>query len=171
MLLFQYIINICLKTEHRMPRVFCCCDGVKDYKNRWAHGNDMDRANNERIKDFMKWDQGEALSKSDDKFAIQAVTKENFGPTLNIAWYRRESDGFVLDETDNSGQEFKRSNNYKNFTCKEHTRFFELNLYTQDGISYHHESTRAGNTYARDASLDHATGTCIKGKHWRNPAI
>ena len=148
--------------------MFCCNEGVRDYKNGRSRG--VDAVNDDKIKEFMAWDRSGALSESMDRFAIQVVTKENFGPTLNVEWYRRKVDGFELDETGNCSGEFQRANCFKNFTCKQHARFFELNLYTPDAVSQHHESTRSGCTYARDASLDQHTGVCIKGKRWHAPA-
>jgi hypothetical protein len=117
-------------------------------------------------------DNGEgSLPEADGPFAIQAVTKQDFGPTLSTVWYIREGKGFQIDHTNNAGGTIKHSNDYKNFKCKAHTCYFEVNLYTQEGVSYHHESTRSGRSYSRDASIDKVGGSgCDAQKSARSDA-
>jgi hypothetical protein len=54
--------------------------------------------------------------------------KQDFGPVLDIKWYIREGNGFRLNSTNNSSYQFVRSNDFKNFKCTRHCRYFELNL-------------------------------------------
>ncbi|CAB9513227.1 Inherit from COG: Catalyzes the S-adenosylmethionine monomethyl esterification of trans-aconitate (By similarity) [Seminavis robusta] len=142
-----------------------CCSGRADYMNHWLnnHGTKL-------IKEFIAFTNGETLPECNEQFAIQAVTKQDFGPVLSTIWYVREGTGFRIDDTSNSDRRFQRSNDFKNFKCRSHKRFFEVNLYTKDGVSHHHESTRSGRSYARDASIDQDSGICTKGAHWTHPA-
>ena len=145
---------------------FFCCSNRSDYKNQW-----WNTESTKMIKEFITFCDGDSLSLTSKAFAIQAVTKEDFGPTLSTEWYIREGTGFRKDPTKNSGGRFKRSNDYKNFKCRAHKRYFEINLYTEDGVSYHHESTRSGRSFARDPSIDQVSGSvCTKGAHWTHPS-
>lgn len=149
---------------------FFCCSNRSDYRNIWRNTETT-----RLIREFMLFtDKGQGslpLVTSED-YAIQAVTKEDFRPTLSTVWYIRSGTGFRVDSTNNSAGTFIRSNDYKNFKCKSHNKYFEVNLYTREvSISYHHESTRSGRRYARDASIDQTAGSvCTKGAHWNHPA-
>ena len=150
--------------------MFFCCSNRSDYRNRW-----INTETTRMIQEFITFcdNNGEegTLPLTTKSFAIQAVTKQDFGPTLSIEWYIREGTGFKLDPTSNGNGMYKRSNDFKNFKCKTHSKFFELNVYTKDGISYHHESTRSGRSFTRDESIDQVAGsTCTKGAHWIHPA-
>jgi hypothetical protein len=151
--------------------MFFCCSNHVDYKNHW-----LNTKSTQQIKEFITFcNKGEGslpqCSGNDETFVIQAVAKQDFGPTISVEWYIREGTGFRLDSTKNVAGKFKRSNDFKNFKCKTHTKYFEVNLYDQEGVSYHHESTRSGRSFARDASIDQVSGSdCTKGAHWTHPA-
>ena len=159
----------CCCCRNRMrKKFFFCCSNLSDYKNRWNSSEST-----MMIKEFITFcREGEgSLPATNEAFAIQFVKKQDFGPTLSIEWYIREGTGFKFDPTSNSKGIFKRSNHFKNFKCREHSKFFELNLYTRGGISYHHESTRSGRSFPRDESIDQIAGSiCTKGAHWKYPA-
>ena len=138
-----------------------CCDKYKGYKNVWL----ASEPGNVCFQEFLEFSKGNQLSECTKPYAIQAVEKEDFGPTLRTKWFIRRDKSFVIDDTNNGDQTFLRSNDFKNFKCGAHKRFFELNLYTASGVSHHHTSHRSGNSYDRDASIDQATGT-TKGPHW-----
>jgi hypothetical protein len=143
---------------------FFCCSKYKDYKNIWQNNT-----NSERFREFISFTNGNTLPNASTPYAVQAVVKQDFGPVLYTKWYIREGNGFKEDDTNNSSREFLRSNDFKNYKCARHCRYFELNLYTQDGVSHHHESTRSGRDYFRDARIDQGTGICTKGAHWTHP--
>ena len=148
--------------------MFFCCSNRTDYRNCWVNSKST-----RQIKEFIEFcDKGAgSLPNADESFAIQAVTKKDFGPVLSTEWWIREGTGFRVDPDNNSDGRFKRSNDFKNFKCKTHTRYFEVNLYDERGVSHHHESTRAGRRFARDTSVDQVSGSvCTKGSHWTHPA-
>ena len=149
-------------------KMFFCCSNRTDYRNNWRNTQST-----RLIREFITFcDKGDgSLPPATELFAIQAVTQEDFGPVLSTVWYVREGNGFKVDTTNNSSHSFKRSNDYKNFKCKAHNKYFEVNLYTKSGVSYHHESTRSGRLHSRDASIDLVHGSsCTKGAHWTHPA-
>ena len=88
--------------------------------------------------------------------AIQAVTKKDFGPTLKLlGTFEKARDSKSIPQ-----KPFKRSND----KCTAHNRYFEINLYTKEGVSCHHESTRLGCSFPRDASIDQVKGAVRKGR-------
>jgi len=100
-------------------------------------------------------------------FVIQFVCHPNFEPNLKtVTYYELTSDGFEEHAQLPSG--YHRGNSYKNYkSASGHSKglFYELNLYTKDGVSRHHTSRVTGSQFARDNSHDEHPGP-TKGSHW-----
>lgn len=102
-------------------------------------------------------------------FVIQLVCHPNFeAHRKTVSFYELSDEGDRFDQIDALPGGYLRANSFKNYKSNSgHPRglFYELNLYTKDGISHHHTSRVSGSTYERDSSHDQKPGTS-KGKHW-----
>jgi hypothetical protein len=86
----------------------------------------------------------EALAKH-NSFAIQLVRQVNYGPLESKRYFTPATivgtnniRYIEVSETDLITANFIKANSYKNFKCKSHNRFFELNLYQKDPVNKHH---------------------------------
>ena len=67
---------------------------------------------------------------------IQAVKQVNFGPVEEVRYFLRTPDGFEeVTEAFVRLCGLAKKNNYKNFKCQVHNKFFEVNLYQENAFS------------------------------------
>ncbi len=150
------------------PNDLWCCAHREPYKVRRTDHDD-------KFKAFIKWTSGSATTSSlGTNFVIQFVKNVNFGGVIAKRC-------FAFDKTTGAFQEVAESstmrslNSFKNYrcaTCDGRGYFYELNLYCDEAggdlaVSAHHQSTRTGVTFIRNAAaVDMARGV-DKGDHWR----
>jgi len=70
-----------------------------------------------------------------------------------------------IDE-DTANSKVKSANSFKNYKCARHDYFYEVNLYTTQGKSRHHQSEISGNRYSRDGGNININRGIDKGNHW-----
>ncbi|KAI9801895.1 MAG: hypothetical protein M1833_002209 [Piccolia ochrophora] len=74
-------------------------------------------------------------------YAVQLVRQINYGPQESIRYFVPTSSGSDFSERtedDLIESNFEKLNSYKNYRCKIHNKFFEVNLYKKDPINTHH---------------------------------
>jgi len=80
----------------------------------------------------------------DGSYVVQVVRQVNFGA---IEWKKNfvhavSGEGAVIfyevSEIDLIHANFQKLNSYKNFKCRQHNKFFELNIYQRDPVNQHH---------------------------------
>jgi hypothetical protein len=104
-------------------------------------------------------------------FVIQFVCHPNFKAHLKTTtWYALNEGTGDFEVAVTLPQGYRRANSYKNFKTErghghENGLYYELNLYSQDGTSRHHETRVKGINYVRDDAHDIHHGT-TKGRHW-----
>ncbi len=89
-------------------------------------------------------------------FCIQVVSQINFmAETRQAEYFLVEQGKIEKCDEDMFKKDFVRLNSFKNFVCKEHNRFFEINGYKKGQVSSSYSaSLTEGNIYQRDTSLD-----------------
>ncbi|KAF9780381.1 hypothetical protein IL306_000317 [Fusarium sp. DS 682] len=129
-----------------MPTIFCCSD-IEPYRSQ--HLSHQTKFNN-----FMSWGSfpkesslstGYArhdFSQLNPSYAVQLVRQVNFGP-LESKRYFIPTDSSEIEYVEVSEQDlieanFKKVNTYKNYKCRGHNKFFEVNIYKKDPVNKHH---------------------------------
>jgi hypothetical protein len=148
------------------PDDLWCCAHLQPYK---ARRTDHDA----KFEAFVDWTKcGAETSALCTNFVIQFVKNVNFGSVVAKRCFAFDRVTGAFNEVSESSK-MRSLNSFKNYrcaTCDGRGYFYELNLYCADegpAVSAHHQSTRTGVTFVRDAAgIDMARGV-DKGDHWK----
>lgn len=138
-----------IKEEEAQAKEIFCCSRALPYKPRRTDHEDLFKA-------FSSFASEKPLPLIEgDRRAIQFVKQKSFGPVIEKRYFVLP-DFKEISAEDFSESGHKRLNSFKNYKCKTHGLFFEVNGYTAGSeVSHHHKSTVSGSTYKRDdESLD-----------------
>ncbi|EXM19077.1 hypothetical protein RAB80_015016 [Fusarium oxysporum f. sp. vasinfectum] len=124
-----------------------CCDAIEPYRSQYlSHQSKFDN--------FMSWgsfpkeftvDIGDVqhdLSQLNPSYAVQLVRQVNFGPLESKRYFitKDSSEGQYMEVSEQVliQANFKKANTYKNYKCRNHNKFFDVNIYQKDPVSKHH---------------------------------
>ncbi|KAF5598220.1 major facilitator superfamily transporter [Fusarium pseudocircinatum] len=127
-----------------MPTIFCC-DAIEPYRPQYLD-------HQSKFNNFMSWGSFPRESTLDEvkhdpsqlspSYAVQLVRQVNFGPLESKRYFIPEnaSEGQYVEvsERDLIQANFKKANTYKNYKCRGHNKFFEVNIYQKDPVNKHH---------------------------------
>ncbi|CAJ0554518.1 Ff.00g130310.m01.CDS01 [Fusarium sp. VM40] len=120
-----------------------CCSSIEPYRSQYL-------SHQSKFNNFMAWasfpkdsSPGEAnMSKITPPFAVQLVRQVNFGPLESKRYFiptDATEDNFVeITENDLIQANFQKVNTYKNYRCRGHNKFFEVNIYQNNPVNEHH---------------------------------
>eukprot|EP00922_Rhytidocystis_sp_ex-Travisia-forbesii_P045370 GHVS01067691.1.p1 GENE.GHVS01067691.1~~GHVS01067691.1.p1 ORF type:complete len:146 (+),score=11.27 GHVS01067691.1:118-555(+) len=126
-----------------------CCDKMTPYKCRRTDHED-------KFKAFLAWEQGSSAPSLPAGFGIQFCQNTNFQKDHRVSFYTTDN-GTQFNQDEGAVSSARSLNSFKNFKCAEHNQFFEVNLYSTDGmaaVSNRVESTRKGNEFQRTEVFD-----------------
>ena len=148
------------------PTDLWCCARPVPYKARRTDHDDKFAA-------FLTWSRSGAPTQLRADFVVQFVKSVNFGLVVSKRC-------FLFDRTSGSFREvesrtMRSLNSFKNYrcaTCDGSGYFYELNLYHDEAsgtsaVSSHHQSTRTGSEFVRDAAAIDMQRGVDKGDHWK----
>lgn len=117
-------------TARNFSKPVFCCSSYRPYRS--THTDEEDKFDT-----FLGWTQGGGSSYRDGQnYVIQAVKQVNFGPVEEVRYFLRTPDGFEeVTEAFVRLCGLAKKNNYKNFKCQVHNKFFEVNLYQENAFS------------------------------------
>ncbi|KAF5241357.1 hypothetical protein FANTH_9162 [Fusarium anthophilum] len=127
-----------------MPTIFCC-DAINPYRSQYLD-------HQSKFNKFMSWgsfprdstrdEVQHDLSQINPSYAVQLVRQVNFGPLESKRYFipQDSSEGQYIEvsEQDLIQANFKKANTYKNYKCRGHNKFFEVNIYQKDPVNKHH---------------------------------
>ncbi|KAH7213299.1 uncharacterized protein BKA55DRAFT_599777 [Fusarium redolens] len=113
------------------------CDTIEPYRSQYL-------SHQSKFNSFMSWgsspkestlDTGDIqhdLSQLDPSYAVQ-LSKRYFIPQdSSEGQYIEESEQYLIQAN------FKKANTYKNYKCRGHNNFLEVNIYQKDPVNKHH---------------------------------
>ncbi|KAG7409801.1 hypothetical protein Forpe1208_v011105 [Fusarium oxysporum f. sp. rapae] len=129
-----------------MPTLFCC-NAIESYRSQYL-------SHESKFNNFISWgsfptesalDTGDIqhdLSQLNSSYAVQLVRQVNFGPLKSKRYFipQDSSEGQYIEvsKQDLIQANFKKANTYKNYKCRSHNKFFEVNIYQKDPVNKHH---------------------------------
>ncbi|PNP85426.1 hypothetical protein FNYG_01255 [Fusarium nygamai] len=127
-----------------MPTIFCC-NAIEPYRSQYL-------SHQSKFNNFLSWgsfprdstlDEAQHdLSELNPSYAVQLVRQVNFGPLESKRYFipQDSSEGQYIEvsEQDLIQANFKKANTYKNYKCRGHNKFFEVNIYQKDPFNKHH---------------------------------
>ncbi|KAF4456658.1 MFS multidrug transporter [Fusarium austroafricanum] len=125
-----------------------CCNSIEPYKSRYLD-------HQSKFNHFISWAsfpkesslQADANSQIDfskvaPSYAIQLVRQTNYGPIESKRYFIpttfTEDEYVEVSEQDLIRANFQKLNTYKNYKCRGHDKFFEVNVYQKDPVNKHH---------------------------------
>ncbi|WZH45367.1 uncharacterized protein QYS62_006420 [Fusarium acuminatum] len=121
-----------------------CCGSIEPYRSQYL-------SHQSKFNNFMAWasfpresatEADVNMSNAAPTFAVQLVRQVNFDPLEPKRYFipadTTEAGFFEITEADLIQANFQKVNTYKNYRCRGHNKFFEVNIYQKNPVNEHH---------------------------------